>query len=317
MVNVKKLRNCQNSAVLIATDWEYDADFVDLLGNAIEQYGVSYVVVRPDNLKQVISAVKEGHCKVLALIDRASDTSPGFIRLQSMLHESGVLVIDPIEQVWWVSDKATLHLEFLSAQIATPYTLILPPFEERNEPALTIHDLAHLGRPFVIKPANTTGGGIGVVNGAESLHEVLHARKEFQSDKYLIQEKVVPMKKEGYRYWFRSFYVGGQIFTTWWNEETHYYSLLNGTMKYDDQIKTVPKLMQKISRVAMLTFFSSEIVYSEKGRWVVVDYVNESCDMRVQSKHWDGVPDILVTQIAKALVEYVMLQSKTNSDAFS
>jgi hypothetical protein len=302
----KEVSTTDQNTLLIATDWEYDSDFIGLLEAFISDNGLISKVVRPENLSRSIEKIKAGRLNVLAMIDRASDTSPAFLRLQSLLHEKGIPIVDPIEQVRWVSDKATLHLEFLTAGIPTPYTIILPPFEEKNTPALHVDDLAHLGRPFVIKPANTTGGGIGVVNGAESLQEILHARTEFQSDKYLIQEKITPVEKEGFRFWFRSFFAGGQIFTTWWHDETHQYSLVDINSVDHFGLAAIPKLMKKIASVSMLSFFSSEIVNCTDGRWVVVDYVNESCDMRLQSKHWDGVPDVLVQQIAGALVKAVL-----------
>jgi len=40
-------------------------------------------------------------------------------------------------------------------------------------------------------------------------------------------------------------------------------------------------------------FFSTEIALAKDGRYVVVDYVNDPCDMRPQSKHFDGVPDTI------------------------
>lgn len=300
-----KLKKAHHKIILIATDWEYDTDFIRLLEKSIQNNRFSSVVVRPDNLNLIIEEIKSDRLFICAFIDRASDTSPSFIPLQSLLHENGIPVIDPIEQIRWASDKATLHLEFLSAGIPTPYTLILPPYHEENTPSLNVEDLAKLGRSFVIKPANTTGGGIGVVNGAESLQEILHVRTEFQSDKYLIQEKVIPLEKNGYRFWFRSFYVGGQIFLTWWNNETHRYTVVDDSLIESFELVTIPELMEKIADVALLTFFSSEIVRCSDGRWVVVDYVNESCDMRLQSKYPDGVPDELVERIVDRIVIYI------------
>lgn len=295
----------QVKTILIATDWEYDSDFVHLLEQTIQDDQHSVLIVNQKNLNWLIHEIMSGHQQVSILIDRASDTSPPFIKLQSILHELGIPIIDPVEQLRWVSDKATLHLEFLSAGIPTPHTIILPPYEQKNTPALHVDDLAHLGRPFVIKPANTTGGGIGVVNGAESLQEVLQARTELQSDKYLIQEKITPMEKDGYRFWFRSFYAGGQIFTAWWHEEKHIYSLIHDGLTEPYGLIKIHDLMDRIARVAGLSFFSSEIVFCVDGRWVVVDYVNESCDMRLQSRHPDGVPDLLVQQIVTALTHHV------------
>ena len=55
--------------------------------------------------------------------------------------------------------------------------------------------------------------------------------------------------------------------------------------------------------VCGLDFFSTEIALTSEGRFVTVDYVNEICDMRLQSGHADGVPDALVTAICGCIAE--------------
>jgi hypothetical protein len=52
-----------------------------------------------------------------------------------------------------------------------------------------------------------------------------------------------------------------------------------------------------------LDFFSSEIALTEERKFVVVDYVNEICDMRLQSIFTDGVPDSVVEQIQRLLIK--------------
>ena len=61
-------------------------------------------------------------------------------------------------------------------------------------------------------------------------------------------------------------------------------------------------ITEAIHDVCGLDFFSTEIVYTPKDRFVVVDYVNEICDMRPQSRHRDGVPDSIVQEVAERLV---------------
>jgi hypothetical protein len=43
---------------------------------------------------------------------------------------------------------------------------------------------------------------------------------------------------------------------------------------------------------------------------VVIDYVNEICDMRLQSQHYDGVLDEMVRKIAVQIVSHVRQQLK-------
>jgi len=90
-----------------------------------------------------------------------------------------------------------MHLEFITAGLNVPYSIIIPPHSEKEEIYISIDDLALLGRPFIIKPCNTTGGGIGVVTGAESLKEVLDERITNTEDKYILQEKFIPLISTG------------------------------------------------------------------------------------------------------------------------
>jgi hypothetical protein len=62
-----------------------------------------------------------------------------------------------------------------------------------------------------------------------------------------------------------------------------------------------------------MDFFSTEIVLTDKGKFVAIDYVNDQCDMRFKSKHYDGVPDKVVYQIIlKMKKKVVNLKKKFN-----
>ena len=56
--------------------------------------------------------------------------------------------------------------------------------------------------------------------------------------------------------------------------------------------------VQKIAKIAGVDFFSTEIAIVDKETFVIVDYVNDQCDMRLKSKHFDGVPDDVVEEVA-------------------
>lgn len=89
-------------------------------------------------------------------------------------------------------DKATMHLELLSSGINVPFSIIISPYNHKREVELSLSDLAKLERPFIIKPANTIGGGVGVVMGAETLRDVIDASQRHRNDKYLMQETLKP-----------------------------------------------------------------------------------------------------------------------------
>jgi len=290
----------------VATDWEYDKDFVSLIEQvAREKYALTTYVVEPFNLDETIHRVHNGELNFRFFYDRGSDSSPEFLALHNLMLQNAIPILDSLERLKWTSDKATMHLEFIANGLVTPYTIIIPPFNTTEKILLSVVNLANLGRPFIIKPANTTGGGIGVVDGAETLQDVLTARKVYDNDKYLLQEKVKPIEQDGRRFWFRGFFCCGKIYCSWWDDTTHVYELLSPEHVKTYQLNELFNIVEKISKIIQLNFFSTEIAFSQNGKFVVIDYVNEICDMRLKSLHRDGVPDEIVHKIVNHIVDYV------------
>jgi len=288
----------------ITHDWEYDWDFVRLVDESARSRSLTTLLVPPADAGRVLEEFRSGDLDFAVLFDRASGSSPGFIALQALAVERGRDVIEGLDKLRWASDKATMHLEFHSAGIPTPYTIILPAFAVQQEIDLTSRELGPLGVPFVIKPANTTGGSLGVVADASGLDDVLAARRTYPADKYLLQERVVPEAKDGRRFWFRGFYVLGQVHLTWWDDRTHVYAELGHDEAAAAGLDPIYALVRAIARVSRLRFFSTEVARDVRRRLVVVDYVNEICDMRLRSAHPDGVPDAVVERIADRIAAH-------------
>ncbi len=57
-------------------------------------------------------------------------------------------------------------------------------------------------------------------------------------------------------------------------------------------------LTAKIAALCRLDWFSAELALAEDGKFVAVDYVNDSIDLRPQSKAQDGAPDEVIRAIA-------------------
>jgi hypothetical protein len=171
---------------------------------------------------------------------------------------------------------------------------------------LSLSELARLGRPFIIKPANTTGGGVGVVIGAESLKDVIETRQHHKNDKYLLQEKIIPAILSGRRAWFRVFFAFGEVILCWWDDQTHIYEFLTADEEERFALPTLRDIAGSIKDVCGLDFFSTEIAFVSSGTFVVVDYVNEICDMRLKSRHVDGVPDHIVELVAGRIADVAL-----------
>jgi hypothetical protein len=296
----------------IASDFEYDTDFVGIIETVARTLHLSTYVVWPHNLNETIRLLRRDAIGFRFFYDRASDSSPSFLRLNSYFVEQGVPLLDPVSKLQRASDKATMHLEFISNGLMTPYTIIIPPYDAFERIYLSVSDLAKLGRSFFVKPANTTGGGIGVVSGAESLHDVLSARQKFQGDKYLLQEKVEPQEMDGKRFWFRGFFCCGHVELTWWDDRTHLYHPLLKEEIQKFKLRPLFKIVRRIAEISDLQFFSTEIALSPEGKFIVIDYVNEICDMRVKSLHFDGVPDEIVQKVARSIVSHVKSHIQLN-----
>ena len=287
----------------IAWNWEYDADFVAGLEGVCLERNLTTYRIDPRSLPDALHGLRSEELAFSAFLDRASDDDESFEPLVKLISRSPTRIFNPLQHVEHAKDKATMHLEFITNGLNVPYTIIISPYNKKKEIELSLSELSHLGRPFIIKPANTTGGGTGVVMGAESLKYVLDTRQHHKNDKYLLQETVRPTILGGHKAWFRVLYAFGEIIPCWWDDVTHLYQPLSDDEEREYELTGLRHAAETIRKVCKLDFFSSEIAMDEKKKLVVVDYVNEVCDMRLQSRHSDGVPDNIVRRIQVLLAD--------------
>ncbi len=62
-------------------------------------------------------------------------------------------------------------------------------------------------------------------------------------------------------------------------------------------------IARQIASICRLDLFSTEIAWTEDDRLLVVDYVNDPIDLRLQSRAADGVPDFIVERIAARIAD--------------
>jgi hypothetical protein len=281
--------------------WEYDQDFVRLLESACRERGLTILHATPETVVTVLPGLESGQVSFSVHFDRTVHDTP-YEAIFRWSKEHNVYRINPQEAAAWAEDKATMHLELINAGIYTPYTIILPPFDEQNN--LPPIDLSPLGERFVIKPCYG-GGGEGVIMDATSLEQILRARTEFPELKYLLQEQIYAQNLEQHEAWFRIIFCDGQIYPCWWHPRTHVYTSVSTDEETRFGLAPLRELTTRIAALCKLDFFSTEIVLSNAGQWIAVDYVNDQIDLRLQSQAADGVPDALVEKIAADLAELV------------
>lgn len=292
----------------VAWCWEYDREMVFELEKYIHQKGLTIYQIAPYNLEETIDKLKSGQLSFRLFFDRASDQDEEFERLTHLIKTSGMKMINDYDKALWSSDKATMHLEFLSAGIEVPYTIILSPYEE--EPELRRENLPQdiliekVRTPFVLKPA-LGAGTEGVVLDAKDLEDIKRAREEFSDDKYLIQQKVEPIHISGKRGWLRVFYSCGNVIPCLWDDLTRLSEPLCTELIEEKIYREIEELTRKIAQICGLDIFSTEIAITKDNKLIVVDYVNDQCDFRKKSLHYDGIPDEVVQKVLSSLADYV------------
>lgn len=289
----------------IASDWEYDQDFIQILEDVARENGLLTYIIWPSNLEDAIRSIETEAISFSFFYDRASDTSLEFLKLQNLMVEKNIPVFDKWQNLKWAADKAIMHTEFIEAGIHTPHTVLIPPFKSEENIPLSEETLLPLGNPFIAKPANTIGGGKGVIKETRTVGDILQARQTFPSERYLLQEKIVPLEQDNRRFWFRGYYTCGLVQAAWWNDLTHLYDLLTNEEVERYHLAPLFQEIEKIAQVCKINFFSTEIARDCDGKFVAIDYVNEVCDMRLKSRHFDGVPDDVVRKVAQRIVTYV------------
>jgi hypothetical protein len=286
----------------IAWNWEYDADFVRLLRTACRIQGLSVVEITPSNLQEMLPLLADGRVSMKVFLDRASDTDPSFLPLVRWAHTHTVYPLNPYEHACRTWDKTTMHPTLMSAGLATPRTIILPPYQE--EPSLPPLDLSLFGASFTIKPAHG-GGGEGVVTEATSVDQVVAARQEYPTDKYLLQAHIVPIALGSRPAWFRVLYCAGKVYPCWWDTRTHVYHRVTLGEECRYHLSPLHEIAGSIALLFCLDLFSTEVALTAEGLFVIVDYVNDQIDLRLQSVAFDGVPDEIVWSIAERLATLV------------
>lgn len=285
-----------------AWNWEFDADFAQLLADTAEREGISLLQVTPANLEATVKALVAGEIQYRSFFDRASDGDPRFMPLVDWAQAQPIPWINHHQAARQAINKASCHLDFITAGLYTPYTIILPTYNE--QPDIHAIDLSPLGPRFAIKPSHG-GGGDGVIVEATAWEQALAARQEFPNDHYLLQAHITPASVDGRAAWFRVIGCVDQVFPFWWDTGTHIYLPLSAEEENRHGLQMLRAIPQTIGQLYGLELFSTEIAFTAEGLFVVVDYINDPIDLRLQSKAVDGVPDAIVVAIASELMKHI------------
>lgn len=270
------------------------------------------------------------HLDYFALWHVADDR---FARLAQAVQDAGGRPVNGPARSRFFTDKAAAHEELARHGFGVPATVLLRPWT--SDRPLTAAERARLrldepGARAYVKPANGFSGR-GIVRAdrtdPEGLAAALRAARDGdRNDAYLIQRAVCPPRlpcddgAERPAYW-RVLYCLGELMPFWWGPP----DTMPGGVSYRRVtsaevrrlgLEPVLDYAGGLAELCGLDWFSTELCLGdgEPSRYVVrtaadalpvvaIDYVNDQCDVDVQSR-WPGAPpDDAVRHVAERFAE--------------
>lgn len=289
----------------IAYKWIYDKELTDLIEQMFQSDGLTTFVIGEHNVHDITGLLIDNKLKFRAYLDRASDEDVSFDDAAKKIVEAGTYIINNYTKVEVAADKATMHhkLELLNFNI--PDTFICPPFEKNPELVIPKTIQQKISKPFVIKPSYYSGGGDGVVTHAYDFEQIQTERRKLPDDQFLVQEKIYPIDSDKRRIWFRCFWFFDEAIPVWWDDITHLYDEVDRIDFEKYNLQRLVDVTKKLADITGLDYFSTEGTIDKNGELVLIDYVNDQCDMRMKSKHYDGVPNDIVVKFVENMIRKV------------
>ena len=284
-----------------------DAD--DLFIHSVQRFcaeaRLNFFLVEPLWVESFHRSLEQGELWPRVLLNMHSEHHEPeeiFHRVVRLAAEKGSFVIDPPDRAQAAFDKSRLHPRLVEAGVPVPYTVIVEP---ANGSPIALSDAQQqaLGTPFVIKPGMGYGRR-GLVLDATSEADLARSAAAWPDQRYLFQKFITPAQKDGNPIYWRSYFVFGEVWLSWWNCFTDKYRLVTPEEREAFGLGQAEELTRRIAALTGMNFFSSEIARTEGGEFVVIDYVNDQCHLLSQSAHPQiGVPDELVVAIARRLLD--------------
>lgn len=297
----KKFSKMLKFDLAISYKWIYDEEFVQLIEEIFHRYGATTFLIRNFNIDEVIERVNRKELQFKAYLDRASDEDHSFDPITDLMRRHHTYLINPHNKVLKATDKLTMHIRLQKKRFRLPETFLAPKYSQTQKLKFDQNDLAQLGLPFVIKPAVNSGGGEGVIKNAVSIQQIINERIKNPNEKFLIQEKIKPRFFSGRRAWFRVLWAFNKAIPIWWDDQTHIYNIVTKKEIARYNLLPLSRITSKLARITKLDYFSTEIAVTKDHNFVMIDYVNDQCDLRLKSNHPDGVPNEVVAEFIERM----------------
>ena len=306
------------------------------LAAAAEVRGLTCCLLHDGVVREAIERLQSGRLNIGLHLDYfALWHVPGdaYARLAESVRDSGGTTINPPMNSRYFTNKANAHVKLRHQGLGVPATLVLRPGEQLAWPAVNEVGLPVDGSSALyVKPANGFGSA-GVMriencNQEQLQSAVSEARQLHPDDAILIQHAVsCPRLRsedgvERWAYW-RIVHCMGEQVPFWWHKAEPdqgrpSYQRVSGSDIKRLKLQEVLAYSRELADVCGLSWFSTELCASEGGELsghhvpgpdgkllpvVAIDYVNDQCDVDVQSRWLGGPPDAFVRHAATRFAE--------------
>ncbi len=270
--------------------------------------GLRFLWINEPNAPEILRKLEAHKLSIRFLVDNESNYyNPDdiYTKICYLVKDRGGQIVDDPDNARSSADKSVTHFDLEEAGLPVPYTVVVRNWQP-DDFVLTKDQVRKLGKPFIIKPARGFGQHGVVKNASGDIKEIAEARHFNRGDNFLLQEKIVPVSLEDKPAWFRVYYLFGEIIPCFWNQETGHYRHISLREMYSFRLLPLARYVSEIARIVKMKFFSSEIAITGSGkdrRFVVIDYVNDQCELCVRPTKIAGPVPEVVQHIAETFVE--------------
>lgn len=313
------------------------------LAQSATHRGLTCAVLHGGTVPEAIRRLQTGtlrihfHLDYFALWHVANDP---YARLAQAVEDAGGRSVNPPARSRLFTDKAAAHVELTHHGFGVPETVLFRT--GCADRPLTDFERSRLGMDeggagYFLKPANGFGQrGVVRVDNPEKLFPVLAAaRKECAGDTFLIQREVCsPWLRcddgaDRPAYW-RVWHCFGELIPFWWSKAAAdmgrpSYRRLSAAECRRHGLWPVLAYVQDLAQLCGLNWFSTEVCLStgrQRSRYTVlmdqdsvlpvvaIDYVNDQCDVDVQSRWLGAPPDAVVRHVADRFADAAESEKK-------
>lgn len=278
--------------------WVYskDKEFVRILKEKLKKRKLTFFEIGYNNVDEIIDKIKNDEISFNNLIDFASFEHPVFSHFASILESKNCNVINSKESIKNSYSKSKLFTLFEKENLPMRKTFIVNNGKKQNYKEI----ISKVKVPFVITPSSSSYEHDIILNGKDP-EDIGAFIENHETEEVLVQEFLTPKIIHGKIAWFRILYACGEMIIHWWDPQNSFYRTFGKTPEENKIKHKLESYTEKISQLTELKLFSTEIILSQEGKYVIIDYANNPIDLSSQEYERDGIPKETLNQVAEAI----------------